>query len=197
MTLPIIDGLAKKTEQLEQVTGMKLGDNANADKSLSGSIKSLTEETGSTIAGQFNAVRQYTADLVTLQQQELLIQQRQLDEQMSLSALMREAGQQDVALLQRQQSEGQTGALDAGKIIQQDMYLLQQKQYTEQITLSDLSLQSVDLQQQQVTVLRDSLIYRRETARNTEMLYQIDGRLADIANKKSIPVTDPYRAKGL
>ena len=126
----IIDGLAKESERLEQVTGMRLGDKGNA--SLSGSIRSLTEETGSTIAGQFNAMR----------------------------------------------------------IIQADMALLQQRQFDEQINLVDLSRQTV-------TVLRDSLLYHRETAQNTAVLHELTAVVKGIANKQSLPDTDPYRALGL
>jgi hypothetical protein len=135
--------------------------------------------------------------MVLLQQQEVALLQRQLGEQTSLSGLMQEIGQQDMALLQPKQLKEQTGLLDAGKIVRQDISLLQQKQSEEQINLADLSRQSVDLQQQTVTVLRDSLIYHRETAQNTAMLYELTDIVRGIVYKRSLPVTDKYRAKGL
>ena len=111
-------------------------DKDTADKSLSGSIKSLTEETGSTIAGQFNATRIIQADILS--------------------------------------------------VLQKDMLLLQQLQLNEQTNL-------VDLSQQTVTVLRDSLLYHRETAQNTAVLHEINHRLTEMANKQSLPATDPYK----
>jgi len=76
------------------------------------------------------------------------------------------------------------------RIYQSDMLLLQQRQFNEQINLVDLSRQSV-------TVLRDSLIYHRETAQNTAVLYELTAVVKDIAYRQNLAITDPMRAKGL
>lgn len=104
---------------------------AEPDKSLTGSIKTVSEETASLLAGQINAIRIYQAD----------------------------------------------------------SYLLQQKQAEDQINLVDLSRQSV-------TLLRDSLIYHRETAQNTAMLYEMTDILKDIASRQASPATDYQRSQG-
>jgi len=82
------------------------------------------------------------------------------------------------------------GQINAMRIYQADLFILQKKQYNEQINLVDLSRQSV-------TMLRDSLIYHRETAQNTAVLYEINDRLVDLVNRQNMAVTDPLRARGL
>ena len=131
----IIENLSQKTAELEQVTSRQLGDGGN--KSLSGSIKSLTEETGSTIAGQVNAMRVYLADMLS--------------------------AQSDIALLQRRQT--------------------------------DIQVNLVAHAQMSVLVLQNSLVYHRETAQNTAVLHEINNRLEAMADRQSLPETDPYKVK--
>ncbi|WP_353721930.1 tape measure protein [Dyadobacter sp. 676] len=60
----IITGSKQLADTIQEITGVDIaGSAANLNNSLSGSIKGMSEETASVLAGQFNAIRIYNAQM--------------------------------------------------------------------------------------------------------------------------------------